>query len=784
MPKTIATTLFALKIGLITPILPLLTPVAIAQQQPIPFGGNVDIIRLMSKGMDHLQAGKLDEAIRDFEQVLKILPASIAPTDEFTVLALTANAHTLAGTNDRATRYYEKALAIARQHQLRQFESMALGDLAQNYGLIGQYEKALALALQGLQMNRELNDRKSETATLNDLGLLYAALGNDRKAEEYYRTGLDIAQQIKFAKMAVIISTNLSGLLRRAGDYQQALQFQQQALAGYRSLGDNTGVMGSLNNLGAIKASLKEYDAALQIHQESYQMARKSQAPRVEVDALSSMAKVHNAKENWPQAMDLGQQAANIATRINYQPRLGTILTDLSETYLRSGKLAEAEATIQKAVPILDNLRLGLNDSNKITLIESQAKIYRLLQEVLIRQNRPEAALEAAERGRARAFVELLASRIRSKTNTDIQAIAQAPQIQKIRQIAQAQNATMVEYSLANDKLLYIWVIKPNGEVVFRSTPIDSIKSLNKLVIQSRSHIGVRSQATTTVAEPTASATNHLRALHQLLIEPIAQDLPTDPNQPVIFLPQGALFLVPFAGLPDAKGKYLIERHTLSISPSIQTLELTQAIAKRPQSRNSLVVVGDPQMPEYNGSQLAPLPGSRQEAIEIAKIFKTQPLLGEQATKSTVLQQMLSARMIHLATHGLLDKVNGEIPGAIALAPSSSDNGLLSSSEIFDLKLQADLVVLSACDTGRGDITGDGVIGLSRSFIAAGVPSIVVSLWAVNDSSTAAFMSHFYTNLQTNPNQSQALRQAMLKTMQEYPNPSDWAAFTLIGETK
>jgi CHAT domain-containing protein len=90
-------------------------------------------------------------------------------------------------------------------------------------------------------------------------------------------------------------------------------------------------------------------------------------------------------------------------------------------------------------------------------------------------------------------------------------------------------------------------------------------------------------------------------------------------------------------------------------------------------------------------------------------------------------------------------------------------------------------VVLSACDTGRGRITGDGVVGLSRSLIQAGVPSLVVSLWKVPDESTAYLMQQFYQNLQNSPDKAQALRQAMLDTMQQYPQPIDWAAFTLIG---
>lgn len=141
--------------------------------------------------------------------------------------------------------------------------------------------------------------------------------------------------------------------------------------------------------------------------------------------------------------------------------------------------------------------------------------------------------------------------------------------------------------------------------------------------------------------------------------------------------------------------------------------------------------------------------------------------------------------MIHLATHGLLDDfTGGGVPGAIALAPDGKDNGLLTANEILDLKLNAELVVLSACDTGRGRVTGDGVVGLSRSLISAGVPSVIVSLWLVPDEPTASLMTAFYRQLQQNPDKASALRGAMLATMKQHPEPRDWAAFTLIGEAK
>lgn len=175
------------------------------------------------------------------------------------------------------------------------------------------------------------------------------------------------------------------------------------------------------------------------------------------------------------------------------------------------------------------------------------------------------------------------------------------------------------------------------------------------------------------------------------------------------------------------------------------------------------------------------LPGAQQEAIEIAQLLETEALTGDRATETAVRQQLPQADIIHLATHGLLDDFGTGIPGAVVLASGNGNDGLLSAEEIFNLHLSADLVVLSACDTGRGNITGDGVIGLSRSLMTAGVPSVVVSLWAVPDAPTALLMTEFYRQLQRHPDKAQALRQAILATLAQHPDPLDWAAFTLLG---
>ncbi|HEY9823535.1 MAG TPA: CHAT domain-containing protein, partial [Candidatus Sericytochromatia bacterium] len=379
---------------------------------------------------------------------------------------------------------------------------------------------------------------------------------------------------------------------------------------------------------------------------------------------------------------------------------------------------------------------------------------------------------------------------------------------QQVRQVAKEQKATLVEYSIIYDKSygkiqgkelkLVIWAVKPTGEVALKEVDLQKVlnnKSLKDLVTSSREAIGVRGRSIIEVRptqaalqETEAQAIRRLQKLHQLLIQPIAQFLPTDPNERVIFIPQNELFLVPFPALQDASGKYLVEKHTILTAPAIQVLQLTRE-KRRSVSGSDVLVVGNPTMPsitpQMGGTpqQLPSLPGAEKEALAIANLLNTKPLTGNLATKQAIEQQMPKARIIHLATHGLLDDFKGlGVPGAIALAPEGNDDGLLTSSEIFDLKLNAELVVLSACDTGRGTITGDGVIGLSRSLITAGVPSLIVSLWSVPDAPTASLMTEFYQNLQQSPDKAQALRSAMLTTMKQHPDPKDWAAFTLIGE--
>ncbi|MEG4281289.1 CHAT domain-containing protein, partial [Microcoleus sp. MON1_C1] len=520
-------------------------------------------------------------------------------------------------------------------------------------------------------------------------------------------------------------------------------------------------------------------------------------------------------------AIEYAQQQLAIAREIKDRQSEGGALNNLGLALSKSGNLPAAEKTLLDSIKVLESLRAGLDDANKVSIFETQTSPYVTLQKVFIAQKKTNDALEIAERGRARAFVELLASR--QAPSASVTPTINPPNIQQIQQIAKEQNATLVEYSTIWNEALYIWVIKPTGEITFRSVDLKSLNinlreategtrvsaatgrrglneqdtALAEMIRGTRDALGVSGDtANKQTANPPASTRANSRIIYpklqqsyQLLIQPIADLLPTDPNAPVIFIPHKSLFLVPFVALQDPTGQYLIEKHTILTAPAIQILQFTHRSrqkVRRLSVQNNLVV-GNPTMPKIGTppQQLRALPGSEREAITIAQLLNTKPITGSQATKASIVQQMLKARIIHLATHGLLNEVKRrDLPGAIALSPSGNDDGLLTSSEILDLKLNAELVVLSACNTGRGKLTGDGVLGLSRAFISAGVSSIIVSLWLVPDEQTAELMGEFYRQLQKNPNKAEALRQAMLITMKMHPNPQDWAAFTLIGEAE
>lgn len=732
------------------------------------------------------------------------------------------------GEYPKALEYAGQALTISKSIGYPAGESNALNNIGENYRAKAEYPKALDYYQQSLNISQKIGYKAEEGNTLNNMARVYRSLGQYPKALEYYRLSLTINQKIKNRQGESINFNNIGRVYQSLGQYEKALEQYRKSLIISKEIGYKQGTGATINNMGEVHSSRKEYPEALKYYQDSLLISREIKYPAGERATLNNIGRVYQLQKQYQRALDYYQPALALGKKIDYKAGIGSTLNNIGEVYsalkqydkaigyyqeslvitrktryqyieattltnlggdlLAQKKLALAEASLRDAIAIWEQIRnntdnsgKGLGDSDKLAFADRIPATYKLLQKVLIEQGKPQAALEISERSRARALAELLAARaVNSSTNT---LVFPAPSLTKIQQVARNQNATLIEYSIVDDAI-YIWVISPSGEIAFEQTKLSPNTNIQDLINTSRNRIGVNGIKKTSTSDQVTNlsvAQAELKSLHKLLIAPILKSLPKDPNQRVIIIPQSELFFVPFVALRDPQNKYLIEQHTISIASSVGLLDSTPIPAQFNSKQGTALVVGNPIMPlAPDGTQLVQLDGAEKEAVSVGSILKTTPLIGAQADKKVVINKMRSAAIVHFATHGLLDKVEGDIPGAIALT-----NGLLTANEIFDLKLKSDLVVLSACDTGRGDLSGDGVIGLSRAFAVAGTPSIIVSLWEVDDAATKDLMVEFYQNwYNQRMEKAQAMRQAMLKVMKTYEKPSDWAAFTIIGEAR
>ena len=538
-----------------------------------------------------------------------------------------------------------------------------------------------------------------------------------------------------------------------------------------------------------------------------------SKGRRLEPWALHALAGTYYRAKDMQSALRHSRAAVELEAP-NVTPLdtvgIGRFRQFLGQLLFRSGELRESEQLLRQAHADFET-RLGLtrqqNPDAPLNLSELgfELGVLRTLQEVLVAQGRNDEALEVAEQSRART---LAASQGRADSTVPPATLAE------MKALARSYRATIVTYTVAYEldpdlllefsgfvdaraSALLIWVVRPDGTSGFRRVTLEAAgKSLIELIADARASIGASGRGgargpAPQVAAPAAERFPALQTLDRLLIEPIQPLLPSDADSRVMLLPQDLLYTVPFAALQDRSGRFLAARHTLFFNPSFAALRLeSQLLRQAAQRARGVLVVGNPTMPS-----LAPLPGQRPEPLpdlpqalaeanDVAALFGARALSGAAATKQAVVERMRSARIVHLATHGLMDndRDRAQYFNSLAFAPARGDAGFLQAREIGALQLSAELVVLSACDTADGKPTGDGVLGFSSVFLAAGVPSTLVAQWSIPDAPTAALMRTFYGELLRGADKASALRRAMLATMKAHPHPANWAAFVLIGE--
>jgi len=839
--------------------------------------------KILNEGIKQHKKYKYDDALKSFEIASKLYKEDKNLEKEAISLGKIGDVYYDKGNYKAAINYHKKRQIIAGKSKNKKEESAAWSSVGNAYYAMGNYPEARRYYQISLNIAKNLiMDKRAEAIALGGLGSVSHSLGNYKQAIDYHQNRLDTISIIlkdnqelteeykqELFKLKGAALGSLGNAYHMLERYKEAMEKYEEHLKTARDNIDRRGEGIALGELGSayhhrwkrngFRKDDPDLDRAITCYKNRLTIAQEIDDRRLEASTYGGLGYIYHSEKNYREAILVTKFFLKTSRNIEDKPGMGNALNLLGVSYFKLSKINESEQknqeakenlnraieNLKEAIDVRESLRNRLTDAEKVFIFDTLQSPYQNLQQVYINKGEYNLALEVAERGRARAFVDLLSKQLKSDNR-----VSTVININDIKRISQEQQATLVIYSMIESSIidhsqpLYIWVVKPNQEKVqfqevnikewnekWRKNPylknvlpddytksiefvIDSKRTPPGVLLVSFPRISVRNAKKHEVSPEKVITKNTLdkvlEAYHELLIKPNGQNLLSKEAQKVIFVPQGVLFQVPFAALYDSENKkYIIEKHAILTTPSIQTLDI---IHKRQQNRDSSInllqnedwlIVGiknaKPKQfcsKELKDMELTELLGAEQEAKDIAGIFQTVVI--QDNTEATVRQKMSQARMIHLATHGILDscKEEGEVPGAIALNASGDDDGWLTASEISQMKLQAELIVLSACDTALGRLTGDGVIGLSRSALAAGSSSAIVSLWNVDDYSTAFLMTEFYRQLKEQSqsgklDKAEALRQAMLKTKNYvdkktkkkiYSEPYQWSAFTLVGE--
>ncbi|MEG4065449.1 CHAT domain-containing protein [Microcoleus sp. SVA1_A1] len=588
---------------------------------------------------------------------------------------------------------------------------------------------------------------------------------------------------------------------------QQALDYHQQALSIMRQVGDRTGEANILYNLALVQESLNDIPSALQSIQAAIAIVEDIRGQLLDPEFRTSyFATVQGYyKLQIDLLMQLHQQNPNQgynsqAFNVTEQSKARTLIELLTESRadIRSGvdtQLLQQEQDIQTQLDALDKRRLELANSR-------------------LDNNQQIATLEA-QRAILQTQYRDIQAQIRATSPK--YAALKYPQPLTLEQVQQQildDNTLILSYSLGSDRS-YLWLV---SKTEMTSYQLPSGKRIEDLINQK-----VRPQ----LINPRTSRNNfnaNTTELSNILLKPVLDKIG---NKRLVVISDGALQYLPFGAMPDPRvnNNYqpLLVNNEVDYLPSATTLQtIRNETQNRTPAPQSIAVLADPvfstddrrvdhnsPIPNTNELPLAAqnldraarnargnwdrLPGTRQEAEAILNLFPENSRLAYfdfQASRANALSDRLSQyRFIHWATHGFANPQNPELSGVVMSLVNESgqnSNGYLLLGDIFNLNFNAELVVLSACQTGLGEvIQGEGLIGLTRGLMYAGTSRVVTSLWSVPDAETAILMEKFYTKmLQNNLKPSDALRAAQLELFQSksWVAPYYWAAFTLQGE--
>ncbi len=699
-------------------------------------------------------------------------------------------------------------------------EARTLNNIGRVYSDLGEKQQALEYYNQSLPLTRVTGDKLGEAVTLNNIGRVYSDLGEKQKALEYLNQSLPLTRETGDKRGEALTLTGIGAVYSDLGQKQQALDYYNQSLPLRRATEDKSGEAVTLSNIARVKRDQGNLDEALTYIKAAINIIEDLRTKIASQELRTSyFATVQSYYKFYIDLlMQLHQQNPNkgynaLALNASERSRARSLIELLTEAQanIRQGadpKLLEQESSLQQQLDALEKRRLELVSSKftdaQLQTLEQERKTlqqnYQQLQEQ-IRQTSPRyASLKYPE--------PLTLSEIQQQVLDD--------------------DTLLLEYSLGSERS-YLWAVSKTSFTSYELPKREDIEALAQSFYQNTGKqkapqrgIGV------TPREDSQEITTQLS---QILLSPVAEKLA---GKRLLIVSDGALQYLPFAALPtpDSLGKDktpvpLIVNHEIVNSPSASTIAIIrQDTNGRQLAPKKVAVIADPVFGKNDkrlrangrsplqsanpndldslalkrsaqevGIKFQRLPFTRQEGSRILSLVpdtQSQSAFDFAANRTTATHPQLSQyQIVHFATHGILNSQNPELSGVVLSLVDKTgtpQNGFLRLNDIFNLNLPAELVVLSACETGLGkEIKGEGLVGLTRGFMYAGSPRVLVSLWSVADDGTSQLMTRFYKKmLQENLEPVAALRAAQLEMLQEpqWNSPYYWAAFTLQGEWK
>lgn len=754
-------------------------------------------------GLTALQLGKADTAGVWYDQALAVAVAGGDSARTAEVLLNQAQLESARGEYAPAQARLDRALAIAQARG----DARLLAGVERSTADMRRRQGRFTEAAQGLRrtiaMDEPLGDALLLAQDLLTLGRVAVNVRDPALGRPPLERALAIADSLRSGPLQAQALINLAILVGIEGDARGAERLCVRALAHAVAAGDSELVHGAATTLGQqllergdFKGARPWFERALAAGRGLPDEERSSDYQNVGA-AAARTGRLEEAERDFRAALDLADRAG--LPDLAWPAVLG--LGDLAE---HRGDLLGALGFARRAAGMVETLRGEQGaEPQSIAVLGRRLFTFEALIHLLgrLEPRYPDSGFVAesfqwAERARARAFLDLVegAAARAGGSGQAPAAPAQTLSLKDARALLGSDREALLEYSVG-DSSTSLWVVTRRATRHLMLPP--------RATLRARAEIFRRGLGDPSGAER-RSTLNASRALYRALIEPAEGDL-AGVNH-LIVSADDALALIPFEALlsrdvaaenaAPEPGSYLVERFTVSYMPSATVLA-----ALRPAAKASVVVaLGDPKFSAdadaAGGPALPPLPNTAAEVASLRALAGSRrfvALTGADATRARLLAlpELRDAGLLHLATHGV---ANENEPGrsGLWLAPDAAPAaapaapGFLAVDDIMGLGLHSELVTLSACETGLGRLErGEGVLGLTRAFLVAGARSVVVSLWSVNDRSTALLMEGFYQGLlQRGLAREEALAEAKrsLLAAAETRSPYYWAPFVMVGE--